>query len=101
VKSSVYSELQSEVGQHAFAIACDESLARIWRQANEDMERLTDDERIRFFSFAMSQFGHWENVYFQHRHSMIDDEAWDEPDRLVRPHYLIQRPRAVHTSGNG
>jgi hypothetical protein len=36
VKSSVFSELQSEVRQQAFSLANDEDLARIWRQANED-----------------------------------------------------------------
>jgi hypothetical protein len=90
VKSSVYSDLQSEVRQHAFALAGDEDLARIWRQANEDMEGLTDDERIRFFSFAMSQFSHWENVYFQHRNSMIDDEAWGGWCSGI--HFFLSRP---------
>jgi hypothetical protein len=74
VRSSVFSELQSEIRQNSFALASNEDLARIWRQANEDFESLTADERIRFFSHAMSQFSMYENVYFQHRNSMIEDE---------------------------
>ena len=53
VRSSVFSELQSEVRQNSFALANDEDLARIWRQANEEFDSLTADERTRFFSYAM------------------------------------------------
>jgi hypothetical protein len=78
LRSSAIRELQAEVRQNAFALANDEALARIWRQANEDLGRLTEDERIRFFSLAMCQFSSYENLFFQHQSSTIDEETWQD-----------------------
>ncbi|HEY1547257.1 MAG TPA: hypothetical protein VGG28_05535 [Kofleriaceae bacterium] len=50
--------------------------ARIWRLGLEDVERLTDDERMRFYAFAGSNLRFFEGARLQWRHGQLDDEHW-------------------------
>jgi hypothetical protein len=100
-----------------------EDFARIWRLGLEDIQRLTEDERMRFYAFAGSTLRFFEGARLQWLHGQLDKEHWHNVEKTaidfaassgfkdywaVRHHWLSpdfqqwygtlvgQRARAVH-----
>ncbi|HWE27449.1 MAG TPA: hypothetical protein VHB97_05570 [Polyangia bacterium] len=57
--------------------------ARIWRLGLEDVERLTDDERMRFYAFAGSALRFFEGARLQWRHGQLDQEHWHNVEKTA------------------
>jgi hypothetical protein len=57
--------------------------ARIWRLGLEDVERLTDDERMRFYAFAGSNLRFFEGARLQWRHGQLDKEHWHNVEKTA------------------
>jgi hypothetical protein len=53
-----------------------EDFARIWRLGLDDIECLTDDERVRFYAFAGGTLRFFEGARLQWRHGQLDKEHW-------------------------
>jgi hypothetical protein len=50
--------------------------AQIWRRGLDDLECLTDDERIRFYALAGAILRFFEGARVQWRHGQLDKEHW-------------------------
>jgi hypothetical protein len=57
--------------------------ARIWRLGLEDVEKLTDDERMRFYAFAGSNLRFFEGARLQWRHGQLDKEHWHNVEKTA------------------
>src|SRR5579862_9763065 len=69
--------------QITMAVIESEDLARIWRLGLDDMECLTDDERVRFFAFAGSTLRFFEGARVQWRHGQLDREHWHNVEKTA------------------
>lgn len=57
--------------------------ARIWRLGLEDIGRLTEDERMRFYAFAGSALRFFEGTRLQWRHGQLDREHWHNVEKTA------------------
>jgi hypothetical protein len=57
--------------------------ARVWRLGLDDIEGLTDDERVRFFAFAGGTLRFFEGARVQWRHGQLDKEHWHNVERTA------------------
>ena len=62
--------------QITMQIAGSMEAARVWRLGLEDVESLTDDERVQFYAFAGSMLRFFEGARLQWRHGQLDREHW-------------------------
>ena len=76
MESQVRNQLSSEIVKMFSLIASDEDLANIRRRADEG-DSLNADERYRYESMSRAIFRYWENVHFQYRKGLYDDEEFD------------------------
>jgi len=56
---------------------------RIWRRGLDDIECLTDDERIRFYAFAGATLRFFEGARLQWRHGQLDSEHWHNVEKTA------------------
>jgi hypothetical protein len=57
--------------------------ARIWRLGVENIENLTDDERIRFYAYAGATLRFFEGARLQWRHGQLDKEHWHNVEKTA------------------
>jgi hypothetical protein len=57
--------------------------ARIWRLGLNDLECLTDDERVRFYGFAGATLRFFEGARVQWRHGLLDKEHWHNVEKTA------------------
>lgn len=57
--------------------------ARIWRLGLEDIDSLTDDERVRFFAAAGAILRFFEGARLQWRHGQLDKEHWHNVEKTA------------------
>lgn len=66
--------------------------ARIWRLGLEDIDCLTDDERVRFYAFAGSTLRFFEGARVQWRHWLSPEyQEWYESLAQAHAHDLYGR----------
>ncbi|MDQ6933573.1 MAG: hypothetical protein M3160_10435 [Candidatus Eremiobacteraeota bacterium] len=57
--------------------------ARVWRLGLDDIGCLTDDERIRFYSFTGAILRFFEGARLQWRHGQLDKEHWHNVEKTA------------------
>ena len=57
--------------------------ARIWRLGLDDIESLTDDERVRFYAFAGGTLRFFEGARLQWLHGQLDEEHWHNVEKTA------------------
>lgn len=57
--------------------------ARIWRLGLDDIECLTEDEKVRFYAFAGATLRFFEGARVQWRHGQLDPEHWHNVERTA------------------
>ena len=57
--------------------------ARIWRLGGENIECLTDDERVRFYALAGAILRFFEGARLQWRHGQLDKEHWHNVEKTA------------------
>jgi hypothetical protein len=57
--------------------------ARVWRLGLNDMESLTDDERVQFYAFAGAMLRFFEGARLQWRHGHLDKEHWHNVEKTA------------------
>lgn len=62
----------------------DGELARLWRVGLGDIEKLNDDEKIRFISLSSGFFRFYDAARLQWRHGQLDAEHWYSIDTQIR-----------------
>jgi hypothetical protein len=84
VRSAAQQAMFDNTHETRLALSQDPHLAGLLIKANQNYDALTDEERVRFDSFAGLVFGQWENVYFQRDHAAVDPEMWSAWDASYR-----------------
>ena len=59
-------------------------MARIWRAGLDDIDDLTDDERVRFIAHLSGCFRFFEGARLQWRHGQLDNEHWEYVETNVK-----------------
>lgn len=90
IRSSSFHGVTDSFNQINNLLAHDEALARIFRIGLEDLEALSDDERIRFSFMFMSPFRVFETIYFQRTSGTVDPRLWDAEKRSMQ--FLLSGP---------
>lgn len=67
--SANWQQIMSPFVEHA-------DVAQLWRVGLENLDRLDDDDRIRFIALASGIFRFWEGARLQWRHGQLDREHW-------------------------
>jgi hypothetical protein len=65
------------LSQDAATMASSADLSRVYRIGLSYPNKLDEDESFRFALIATSQFRTFENLYFQHRAGLVDEDFWD------------------------
>ena len=75
-QSQTYYFATTALGEMAAIVGRDPALARIFRIGMEDPGALTEDEFTQFSYLGISLFRRFENVFFQYRSGLIDEDFW-------------------------
>jgi hypothetical protein len=59
-------------------------VARIWRVGLSNMQRLTDDERVRFVVLVSGNFRFFESARLQWRSGQLDVAHWEDLEPFIR-----------------
>ena len=75
-RSQTYHLATTALAEAAALLAANEEMARIYRIGLSTPDDLEEDEYFRFAMYGISQFRRYENLFFQHRSGLIDDDFW-------------------------
>lgn len=75
-RSQTYYLLTAALAEAAAILASNEELARIYRIGISKPGELSEDDFYRFAMYSISQFRRYENLFFQYRSGLVDDEFW-------------------------
>ena len=64
------------LSQDAATMASSADLSRLYRVGLSSPDELEEDESFRFALIATSQFRTFENLYFQHRAGLLNEDFW-------------------------
>lgn len=84
IQSSSFHGVTNSFNEINNLLAHDESLARIFRIGMEDLDNLTDDEKVRFGFIYMSPFRVFETIYFQRESGTVDPRLWEAEKRSIQ-----------------
>ena len=76
-RSQTYYLLTAALAEASAILASNEDLARIYRVGISRPDELAEDDFYRFAMYSINQFRRYENLFFQHRSGLVDDEFWD------------------------
>jgi len=74
--SQTYHLATSALAEMASIVGTDKERSRVFRAGMEDPDSLTEDEFTQFAYLGISLFRRFENVYFQYKSGMIDEDFW-------------------------
>jgi hypothetical protein len=79
-------------GQSNFAtlLLHNDNMARVYRVGIEDIGKLTDDERVQLDALLVTMFRSFQNLYFEHESSTVEQGIWDGFHRNMLWH--MKRP---------
>jgi hypothetical protein len=66
---SSWAELESRISQ-------DDEVARIYKLGITELEKLTENEFTRFNELICSFFNMYENLYYQYKNKLLEEELW-------------------------
>ncbi len=66
----------SALAETAAFIGADKERARVYRIGLTKPQELNEDEWMQFALFGISQFRRYENLFFQHRAGLVNDDFW-------------------------
>lgn len=84
IRSSSFHGVTDSFNEINNLLARDESLARIFRIGMEDLDSLTEDEKVRFGFMYMSPFRVFETIYFQKESGTVDPRLWEAEKRSMQ-----------------
>jgi len=88
--SQTYQFATQALGDMAAFVGDTKEKARIYSIGMADPSKLDRDEYLQFAYLGISQFRRYENVFFQYRSGMIDDDFWfGHKDNLL---WFFHRP---------
>ena len=89
-RSQTYYLATAALADAAAILASNEELARIYRIGLSTPDELSEDEYYRFAMYGISLFRRYENLFFQYRSGLVDDEFWgSQSDNIL---WFFHRP---------
>jgi hypothetical protein len=76
LRSAAYQSLSTSLSDLALSVAENDDLAKIWQIGMTDPGRLSEVERLRLQAFLTALYRQYQNLYFQKRQSLLDEELW-------------------------
>jgi hypothetical protein len=76
LRASTHHSLTSLTAELNRVIEENPDMARIMRVGTQDFAQLSPDERLRFNTNLGSRFRHHENLYYQYRSGMLDEQQF-------------------------
>ena len=78
------SAVQSQIGQGIleltneanFQIAGDAQLADLFLRAEEDLDKITDADRLQFSRFISSELNIWEHAFYSYDNGTMNEKVW-------------------------
>lgn len=92
IRSSSFHGVTDSFNEINNLLARDQSLARIFRIGMEDLDKLSDDEKVRFGFMFLSPFRVFETIYFQRESGTVDPRLWNAEKRSMQ--FLLSGPGA-------
>jgi hypothetical protein len=77
VRSSAHQGIVQTLDRLMLTLANSPDLAHIWTKAHADESSLSPEEEIRLWAFINRVFGTWENIFFQRKQGLVDEEMWE------------------------
>jgi hypothetical protein len=77
LRSAGYQSLSTSLSDLAVSVAENADLARIWQIGMTDPGKLSGVERVRLQAFLTALYRQYQNLYFQNRQSLLDEELWE------------------------
>ena len=74
--SQTYYLATAALAEAAAMLGTDPQLSRLYRKGLAKPAELTEDEFMQFALLGISQFRRYENLYFQYRAGLVDDDFW-------------------------
>ena len=75
-RSQTHHLATSQLAEAAAFIAASSELSRIYRIGLANPGQLSEDEFFRFALIGISQFRRYENLFFQYRSGLVDEDFW-------------------------
>jgi len=91
VRAQTRNEISRQISDRLTAIANSEQAASVSRRAKEGLE-LTPDEEEQYFLMFVANMRDWENIHYQYRQGMFDEEEF-EAERTAWK-FVINRNRS-------
>jgi hypothetical protein len=76
VRSAQHDATNSKIDSINASLAQGEHMARIYREAAEDFDKMSSDDKLKFIAHANRNFRLWEYSFYQHEDSRLHDEIW-------------------------
>ncbi len=92
-KGATYQAIVDSIGNLEERISSDAEVTRIFRTGQKSLETLNSDERLRFSLLMFSFFNLYENLFYQYRNNLVEEELWASWCRDMRT--LLSRPGVV------
>lgn len=89
-KGATYQAIVDSIGSLEARISSDSEVTRIFRSGQKSLETLSRDERLRFSLLMYSFFNLYENLFYQYRNNLVEEELWASWCRDMRT--LLARP---------
>jgi hypothetical protein len=83
IQGSTYQQIVSESDKMLLAGATNAGLAEILEKAWSDSVELTPVEGLRLFFYDRNFWRNMENVYFQHKREVLDEQGWEVYKRIM------------------
>lgn len=65
------------LAEAAAFLGAEKDRSRVYRIGLTKPDELNEDEWMQFALLGISQFRRYENLYFQHRSNLVDDDFWE------------------------
>ena len=59
-------------------------MADVWVRGIENIDQLSNEDRVKFMAFVTYTFRIWEGLHAQFRHSQLDKEVWRGHTQMLR-----------------
>ena len=76
IRSAQHDAALTKVDAINASMAQGENTARIYREAAEDFDGMSPDDKLRFIAHATRNYRLWEYSFYQHEDSRLLDEIW-------------------------
>jgi hypothetical protein len=91
IQAQTRNNISQQLSNRLLIVASNSQMARVSRRA-EAGEGLTADEEHQYFNYWVANMRDWENIHYQYRHGMFDENEFDAEKSAWR--FVINKNKA-------